>query len=134
MMRDGQWAQLQYFSKDEFTCQCGCKRNEMKLSFLLTLDALRSFCDFPFVISSGYRCPEHNDNVSSTGKTGPHTTGQAADIAVSGQDAHKLLNQMHRVSITGVGLNQKGPHEKRFIHLDTLPEAPGRPRPWVWTY
>lgn len=135
-MNDAQWDQLQYFKKDEFTCKCGCGRNEMKWSFMLELDNLRHFAGIPFVISSGYRCPEHNSKTSSTGKTGPHTTGQAADILVFGHNAQKLLSQIHRVGITGIGLSQssKTPHKDRFIHVDNLSNEGGHPRPWVWTY
>jgi zinc D-Ala-D-Ala carboxypeptidase len=133
-VNDAQWAQLKYFKKDEFTCHCGCGSNEMKLSFMLTLDSLRDFVGIPFIVTSGYRCPTHNASVSHTGKTGPHTTGQAADIQISGHAAYELLVNIHRVGITGIGLNQKGTHSERYIHLDTLPLADGQPRPWVWTY
>ena len=34
----------------------------------------------PLQITSAYRCPSHNDSVSSTGMAGPHTTGLAVDI------------------------------------------------------
>lgn len=134
-MLDSDWQQLRYFTKEEFSCK-HCGRNEMKLSFMLDLDNLRHYTGVPFSISSGYRCPEYNDEISSTGKTGPHTTGKAADILIYGQNAHKLLSQLHRVGITGVGLSQasKTPHAKRFIHVDTLEQDAGRPRPWVWTY
>jgi uncharacterized protein YcbK (DUF882 family) len=133
-MTNDEWAQLMYFNKDEFTCKCGCGTNEMKHSFMLELDNYRHFAGIPFIVNSGYRCPDHNNAVSSTGRTGPHTTGQAADISVFGKDAQKMLSHLHRVGMTGVGLKQKGDHTGRFIHVDTLPEAAGRPRPWVWTY
>ena len=56
-------------------------------------------------ITSGYRCPLHNSNVSSTGLRGPHVTGKAADIAVMGEDAHRLLRiALADPVITGVGI------------------------------
>ena len=119
------WDDIEFFSADEFTCQCGCGDNGMKHSFMLQLDGFRKHCGFPFTISSGYRCPAHNDNVSSTGLNGPHTTGRAADIAVQGEDAHTLLMDLHRAGFTGVGVNQKG--SGRFIHLDMLDATAGRP-------
>jgi zinc D-Ala-D-Ala carboxypeptidase len=100
--------------------------------FLEKLDELRERCGFPFVISSGYRCPTHNAAVSSTGKSGPHTTGRAADIAVSHGQAFTVLAEALQMGFTGIGVQQKG--GSRFIHLDMLPNGPGQPRPTVWSY
>ena len=112
-----------------------CGKVYMKESFMLALERLREACDFPFIISSGYRCPDHNAAVSpATGRDGPHTTGYAADVAVVGDKAYMVMAKAHMVGMTGVGLNQKGPHNQRFVHLDTLNESSTRPRPWVWTY
>lgn len=130
------WNELNYFEPHEFTCQCGCLGNEMKASFMLAIDNLRQIVDFPMAVSSGYRCPEHNAAVSSTGLTGPHTTGFAADFLVFGQQAFMLLSQARRVGITGIGISQASStiHKNRFVHLDILPEVEGRPRPWLWSY
>lgn len=106
----------------------------MSLSFILTLDDLRTRLGFPLHISSGYRCPWHNDQVSTTGFNGPHTTGRAADVLISGEGAFRLVTQSSLGGwFTGIGINQKGPHDKRFIHLDDL-TAPDHPRPRVWSY
>ena len=108
----------------------------MDEAFVFALDDLRALTGFPLAVSSGYRCPTHNDNVSSTGRTGPHTTGCAADFLVYGAQAAALLSRLPEVGITGTGLSQASStlHKDRFVHVDTLDEAPGRPRPWVWTY
>lgn len=121
-----------YFKMSEFTCQCGCQENYIEESFVDRLDELRALVGFALPITSGYRCPVHNARVSSTGADGPHTTGQAADIAVDRQKAYAVLQAAVSMGFTGVGLNQKG--GRRFVHLDTLPNAPGQPRPTVWTY
>lgn len=104
----------------------------MDLDFMDRLGKLRAAFGKPMPVSSGYRCPEHNARVSSTGATGPHTTGRAVDVQISGKDAFKLLSLAAYFGITGIGVNQKGPHAKRFIHLDTLPE--GGKRPATWSY
>lgn len=98
------------------------------------VEALRTLCGFPFPITSAYRCPDHNAKVSSTGRTGPHTTGRAIDIGVRGEQAFKLvqLALQYGTTFTGIGLQQKG--QGRFVHLDDLPNAQGQPRPTVWTY
>ena len=129
------WDDLKYFSKDEFSCSC-CGENKMKMSFMLELDELREFVGFPLAVSSGYRCPDYNDEISSTGRDGPHTTGMAADLKVYGEQALILVLNVHRAGITGVGISQasRTAHNARFIHVDTLAAAEGRPRPWLWSY
>ena len=102
----------------------------MDMRFILRLDRLRMEYGAPMRVTSGYRCPAHNNSVSSTGLDGPHTTGRAADIGISGEKAYHLLRQ---VSFSGVGINQRGAYDKRFIHLDDL-EGPEHPRPRIWTY
>lgn len=125
------------FSKREFMCKCGCGQSDIDVEFVNTLQEVRdeatklSGKDFKMPIMSGYRCPKHNNNVSSTGGTGPHTTGCAVDVPCSGNDSHTLLRAALSKGITGVGVKQKGPHKGRFLHLDTLTKGP---RPWVWSY
>jgi zinc D-Ala-D-Ala carboxypeptidase len=120
-----------YFKKEEFSCKC-CGAYKMDAEFIELLTTAREECGFPFIIASGYRCSKHNAAVSTTGLDGPHTTGKAADIRVSGARAHKLVRIALNLGFTGIGVSQKGPHEKRFIHLDTL--QPPNPRPNIWTY
>ena len=120
------------FSESELACSC-CGKNEMTQETVDALQALRESIGRPLRLSSAYRCPEHNSKVSSTGKSGPHTTGKAIDIACSGKDAWELLSfAMIRSKVwKGIGVSQKGKHESRFIHLDTI-EADNRP--WILSY
>jgi uncharacterized protein YcbK (DUF882 family) len=122
---------LRYFKREEFACK-HCGQNKMDDKFLWLLDQLRHACGFPLVVMSGYRCPVHNQKVSTTGARGPHTTGKAVDISVSRQRAHDVLRHAMALGFTGVGVAQKG--EGRFIHLDTLTEPEHAPRPTVWSY
>jgi uncharacterized protein YcbK (DUF882 family) len=124
---------LKHFKLEEFGCHCGCKENKIDLAFVKKLDDLREVFGKTMIISSGYRCPKHNTDVSHTGATGPHTTGHAADILISRFDALTLLwKALDMNTFTGFGLNQKG--GARYIHLDDLPNAPNQPRPTLWTY
>ncbi|MFO1259072.1 MAG: D-Ala-D-Ala carboxypeptidase family metallohydrolase [Gammaproteobacteria bacterium] len=125
---------LVYFSETELRCKCGCGQVKMNSSFLEKLIALREQLGFPFIITSAYRCPKHNQQASSTGIDGPHTTGRAIDIAVSGEKAYKLIQAAPAFNMTGIGVKQAGPHASRFIHLDDLQSKDGFPRPWVWGY
>jgi uncharacterized protein YcbK (DUF882 family) len=120
---------LRYFKIEEFTCRC-CGVADMNPVFLEWLDNLRHQAGFPLVIASGYRCPAHNQAVSSTGPDGPHTTGRAADVRVDRGRARRLMLLAERMDppVQGLGINQKG--SGRFLHLDLC----DRPEPTVWTY
>lgn len=122
---------MRYFRPAEFDCH-HCGRNHMDEQFLAELDELRHRCGFPFPITSGYRCPEHNNAVSTTGWDGPHTTGRAADIGVRGAQALTVVRIAIEMGFTGIGIQQKG--ATRFIHLDNLPNAERQPRPTIWSY
>jgi uncharacterized protein YcbK (DUF882 family) len=100
--------------------------------FMDKVEGLRVAYGRPLRISSAARCPEHNAKVSGTGRTGPHTTGRAIDLAVSHAEAWHVLSLVMRYGFTGIGVQQKG--SGRFIHLDDLPNAEGQPRPTVWSY
>lgn len=125
---------IKYFKLDELKCkcgECGSTGEEMNPQFMDKLDYLRGICGFPFVVTSAFRCPTHNNKVSLTGFSGPHTTGRAIDISVSHEKAYIFLeNVMKSGLFTGIGINQKG--GGRFIHLDDLTHE--YPRPRVWSY
>lgn len=106
-----------------------------QLDFMEKVETIRAVYGKPMKVNSAARCSAYNAKVSSTGLTGPHTTGRAIDIGISGHDAHELLRAAMRYGyFTGIGVSQKGPHKDRFLHLDDLPNVDGQPRPWVWTY
>ena len=118
-----------YFKREDFACS-HCGENEIQNDFVDRLDALREVCDFPLVVSSGYRCPKHNQAVSSTGLTGPHTTGRAVDFAVDRERAVIVLDKALAMPVfRGFGVNQKGA-SGRFIHLDAI----NRPTRTIWSY
>lgn len=122
-----------HFQADEVKCKCGCGMLP-RLAFMEKVEALRIKLGRPARVSSGARCPEYNAKVSHTGRTGPHTTGRAIDLLVSGLVAYELLELATSCGFTGIGISQKGDHLQRFIHLDDLTNEPGQPRPWVWSY
>lgn len=116
-----------YFKLGEFSCK-HCGENKMDPKFIDKLDLLREAYGKPLVVTSGYRCPAHNQKVSSTGPNGPHTTGKATDFRVDRGDAYKLLAIAMEMGFRGIGVNQKG--TGRFIHVDDIQEG----RPTVWSY
>jgi uncharacterized protein YcbK (DUF882 family) len=126
---------MRYFQLSEFDCKCGglpnCPKNLMNPVFLERLDALRHKLGFPLPVASGYRCPAHNVKVSTTGLTGPHTSGLAADLRVSGRQAYAILELAADFDFSGIGVRMHGPAEGRFIHLDMIETGP---RPNCWSY
>jgi uncharacterized protein YcbK (DUF882 family) len=126
-LQEAEW-RWPHFSRAEMRCK-GSGECRMDPAFMDTLEAIRVAYGAPMPIMSGYRSPEHNARVSHTGSTGPHTTGRAVDIAIRGQDAHRLLKTALAHGIMGVGVAQKG--QGRFLHLDMVTDGT---RPWVWSY
>ena len=110
------WEDITYFKPEEFKCS-HCGEEFMDMHFIRLLDNLRRKLGFPLKISSGYRCPEYNDEISTTGRDGPHTTGMAADILINYGEARLLLDEAIDM-FEGIGIKQSGPPESRFIHVD----------------
>lgn len=121
-----------HFTNAELMCNCGCGAVPMDEEFMARLDEVREQYGKPIYISSGYRCPEYNAKISKTGTTGAHTTGKAVDMAISGLDAYRLIEIAMKLRFTGIGIQQRGDWEKRFIHLDLLDLGATRPR--IWSY
>ena len=128
------WNRWPNFAEDEFRCGCGCGRADMAPGFLDLLQDIRDYLGRPLIVSSGYRCPDYNARVSTTGRDGPHTTGRAADIAVAGEDAACVEGIAAQLGITGRGVKQHGPWPDRFLHLDNLDRTGAHPRPRLWSY
>ena len=84
----------------------------------------------PLHITSARRCDKHNDEVSTAKnkKNGVHTLGQASDVLISGERAMLLFEKARQIGFSGIGLNQRGEHRKRFVHLDN------KPRKALWSY
>ncbi|KKN13335.1 hypothetical protein LCGC14_1007270 [marine sediment metagenome] len=98
------------------------------------IEQIREKCGFPFIVTSAYRCPEYNEQISSTGFYGVHTLGKAIDILVRGANAFEVLRRAYGLNgkITGIGISQKGIN--RFIHLDNITGDDKIPRPMIWSY
>lgn len=122
-----------HFSENEMKCK-GSGDCAMQPQFMDALESIRVELGKPMVVTSGYRCPEYNDEVSSSGLTGPHTTGKAVDILCTGGVTMEIMRLAIKYGMTGIGVSQKGDHAKRFLHLDMLPHNTSKPRPWVWSY
>lgn len=115
------------FSLDEFKCQCGCGHVSVHSDLLDLLQNARDVLG-PITITSAFRCPDHNDKVSSTGLAGPHTTSKAVDIHVSNGQHRKQLIDYFSNKVTGLGI------AKTFIHIDIISKEELSHRPNAWIY
>jgi len=113
----------------KLVCSCGCGRMEMQDSFMKKLVNIREIVDMPFMVTSGFRCPAYNNEVSSTGFRGPHTTGRAIDIAVTGSRMRYLIIK----TAMKIGINRIG-IAKTFVHLDDLTFFDGFDEEVAWPY
>lgn len=132
------------FTQKEVACKCGCGLMPKK-EMIDTLQALRTACGFPFIVTSGARCPDYNSKVSNTASEGEHTRGEAIDLNLFGENLYFLMsfifpfyffgskNNKGLSPITRIGLHQKGDVRSRFIHLG-ISTAEHLPHPTIWTY
>ena len=121
---------FKYFTELELRCTC-CQKDGINLEFMEKIENLREALSFPFIVTSGYRCPEHPIEAVKA-SVGAHTTGRAIDISVRGEEAYRLIKGDLNIGFKGIGVNQKG--DSRFVHIDDIQNSPERPRPWVWSY
>lgn len=105
-----------HFSKDEFTCKCGCGQNWIKASLIVALEQLRMLGPEPIFILSGYRCNQDNAAVGGVGHS-QHKEGTAADLRIIGLNLQQMYDRAKRVPEFlngGIGVY---PGDS-FIHLD----------------
>ena len=115
------------FNLDEFKCKCGCDHVSVNSDLLDLLQTARDVIG-PITITSAYRCPEHNNSVSSTGLSGPHTTSKAVDLHVSNSQHRKTIIDYFTNKVTGLGI------AKTFIHIDIISPEELTHRPNCWIY
>ena len=121
------------FSQDEFRCKhCGKLVLDPRLPVLC--QQIRTFAskekgfEIPLIVSSGYRCPEHNARVGGVPDS-QHVHGKAADLiprGITARELHRLIMKAyyeHRLScLGGLGLY------RTFVHVDTF--MTGKLRRW----
>lgn len=111
----------EHFSRDEFSCKCGCGFSTVDVKLIEILESVRSQFKKPVKINSGCRCHDHNKKVGGTPKS-KHMEGIAADIVVKGVspiDVHKFLIDYVGGNYAGIG------RYETFVHIDAR-ENPAR--------
>ena len=116
---------LDFFEDKEFTCKCGCGKNDMQKPFLKKLDNARSLSDVRYTINSGDRCIDHNASVGGI-SISSHPLGWAVDIKCpSSHDRYKIIEGLILAGINRIGIG------RTFIHAD---DDPNKDPEVVWLY
>ena len=84
-----------HFNAQEFKCKCGGTHDILISEELVQkLEELRTALNCKsIVITSGYRCQEHDKNVGGSG-SGMHTKGLAVDCKCFGQDGNAISSKI----------------------------------------
>jgi hypothetical protein len=99
----------------------------MDIYTLEILDEARDMAEVPFIITSGYRTPEHNREIGGV-ENSAHTRGFAVDIAANnwGRETRNLV-----IMCLGLaGFNRIG-EAHSFLHADV---DESKPAPATWLY
>lgn len=112
-----------FFKLAEFQCQCkeNCpgKIPNLRLNdqLLEVLNRIREKFGRPIIVSSGFRCRKHNNNIGGA-VSSQHLVGTAADIrpASSNPDHLQQLFELCEEESGVVGLGDG--RRKGFIHVD----------------
>jgi uncharacterized protein YcbK (DUF882 family) len=112
---------MNYFKPEDFKCKCGqCDGGSMDAVFLEDLFKARELAQTPYVITSAYRCKEHNRKVGGK-ENSAHLRGRAVDIKLpTSQSAFKVIKSLMDVGFVRIGYNSK----YHFVHVDNDPTLP----------
>lgn len=115
---------FQFFTLDEFSCPC-CGENKIDKAFVHKLDHARSVSNVPFIITSGYRCKNHNHDIGGKSLSS-HLDGLAADIGcVSSVGRLRILCGLIKAGFNRIGIRSD------FIHVDV---DQSKPSDVLWIY
>ena len=126
---------LKYFKLSEFDSpDLEGSGSMMNQEFLYKLDEARHTANIPFVITSGYRTEEYQEDLTRRGYktakkgTSPHLKGVAADIACNNStNRWIIINNLLLAGFTRIGIGDT------FIHVD-LSKYKGHRQNVIWTY
>jgi len=112
------------FSRNEFSCACGCGQSLIQMQLVEALQRARN--EFGSItITSGVRCPGHNRKVGGQ-QFSSHLNGWAADLhCFHSTYRFKLVEALRRAGFSRLGIAQS------FVHVDCDPnKTPGV----IWLY
>ena len=104
--------ELQYFKEAEFSCKCGCGKNNIDFDLVSDLHKARTISKIPFFITSACRCESHNKKVGGV-ENSSHLKGLAVDIlADTSIKRFSILNALFFVGFSRFVVYDN------FIHVD----------------
>lgn len=110
-----------HFNAREFRCKCGKTHDtEINPNLVTNLEKLyRALSCSKIIVTSGYRCPDHDKAVGGNG-TGQHTKGNAADIICYGQDGSIISTKKVACKAQDIGFRGIGNIDSTYtaIHVD----------------
>jgi len=89
----------------------------MSDEFMAKLEAMRVEAGFPFIVNSAFRSPDYNRQIGGSPNS-QHLYGNAVDLRLYGDRAIQVIVLARKWGMGGIGVQQKGPHASRFIHID----------------
>ena len=112
------WADIKYFTREEFRCKCGGKYcngfpAEPQEGMVRALDTVRAHFGKAIIPNSGVRCPTHNANVGGV-STSRHLSGKAVDFAVPGLSADMVLSYVQHRN----GIRYAYAIDASYVHMD----------------
>ncbi|WP_238492442.1 D-Ala-D-Ala carboxypeptidase family metallohydrolase [Desulfotruncus alcoholivorax] len=108
-----------HFKEEEFACRC-CGMVRVNSYLVEKLEQLRArLGGRPVTITSGYRCPAHNQAVGGA-RLSQHLLGNAADIIIRDIPPGKVAAAAGEFGFPGVG------QYSGFTHVDVRPGNPAR--------
>lgn len=122
--------EMRHFAPEEFACKCGCGRGfpDMDPEFLFRLNRARYAAGIPFVLTSAFRCREHNASVPGASATSSHVKGLAVDIAAPDDFArYRIVSGLLAAGFDRVGISTGG----GFVHVD-LDRKKNPQRLWIY--
>jgi uncharacterized protein YcbK (DUF882 family) len=119
-----------HFNSSEFECSCTkCVDQFIEQDLIDKLEKVRELYGKPIVITSGYRCPDHNKAVGGKNNS-THMSGMAVDICpkLLTLDDLDLLYDVCYDIFDNIGDGRS----KKFIHVDTRSAKSTGKRRWIY--
>lgn len=104
-----------HFNLSEFSCPC-CgqlpdKYLDNVVSLVWVLEQIRNDLGKPIFVTSGYRCPAHNEDVGGVSNS-QHLTASAVDFTVDSVSPSVLAMLAFKYNIRSIGIGDD------FVHID----------------
>lgn len=117
------------FQAKDFDCPCKhCRETLVDLKLIEQLQYMRELLGIPLVVTSGYRCQAHQDELAAQGyetaKNSMHLVGGAADVRTGKHSGVGLERAARKAGFRAVGVGGS------WAHVDV---RDGKDRRWIYS-